>query len=180
MHRGIVSAAAAAQEFCRCIVGQLAQPSLMSIARMQVELAQSEYQLPRLTRMWSHLERQSGSGQVRAGVGVGAWGSARHATQPERPLAGAWGVGVGHEAASRHLDCCAAAGNQHATATHAALPLRGPLDVPINVTLLSIPCLALLLPSRRSRAWVRSRSRWIAACSRVAWRGCGGTSTMWV
>ncbi|KAL4857010.1 GTPase HflX [Chlorella vulgaris] len=30
-----------------------------------VELAQSEYQLPRLTRMWSHLERQSGSGQVK-------------------------------------------------------------------------------------------------------------------
>ena len=32
---------------------------------LQVELAQSEYQLPRLTRMWSHLERQSGSGQVK-------------------------------------------------------------------------------------------------------------------
>ena len=27
---------------------------------LQVELAQSEYQLPRLTRMWTHLERQSG------------------------------------------------------------------------------------------------------------------------
>lgn len=26
----------------------------------QVELAQSEYQLPRLTRMWTHLERQAG------------------------------------------------------------------------------------------------------------------------
>ncbi|KAI7836581.1 hypothetical protein COHA_009542, partial [Chlorella ohadii] len=33
--------------------------------KLQVELAQSEYQLPRLTRMWSHLERQSGSGQVK-------------------------------------------------------------------------------------------------------------------
>lgn len=31
---------------------------------MQVELAQSEYQLPRLTRMWTHLERQAG-GRVR-------------------------------------------------------------------------------------------------------------------
>ena len=30
-----------------------------------MELAQSEYQLPRLTRMWSHLERQSGSGQTK-------------------------------------------------------------------------------------------------------------------
>ena len=33
--------------------------------QLQVELAQLEYQLPRLTRMWSHLERQSGSGQVK-------------------------------------------------------------------------------------------------------------------
>lgn len=33
--------------------------------KLQVELAQVEYQLPRLTRMWSHLERQSGSGQVK-------------------------------------------------------------------------------------------------------------------
>ena len=29
-------------------------------ARMQVELAQSQYLLPRLTRMWTHLERQRG------------------------------------------------------------------------------------------------------------------------
>lgn len=33
--------------------------------QLQVELAQAEYQLPRLTRMWTHLERQSGAGQVR-------------------------------------------------------------------------------------------------------------------
>ncbi|KAL3634304.1 hypothetical protein CASFOL_021358 [Castilleja foliolosa] len=33
-------------------------------ASLQVSLAQMEYQLPRLTRMWSHLERQSG-GQVK-------------------------------------------------------------------------------------------------------------------
>lgn len=31
---------------------------------LQVELAQCEYQLPRLTRMWTHLERQAG-GRVR-------------------------------------------------------------------------------------------------------------------
>jgi hypothetical protein len=30
---------------------------------LQVELAMAEYQLPRLTRMWSHLERQAGGGQ---------------------------------------------------------------------------------------------------------------------
>jgi len=29
-------------------------------ATLQVELAQVEYQLPRLTRMWTHLERQAG------------------------------------------------------------------------------------------------------------------------
>lgn len=35
--------------------------------QLQVELAQTEYQLPRLTRMWSHLERQTGgaAGKVR-------------------------------------------------------------------------------------------------------------------
>ena len=42
--------------------------SLLTLFAPQVELAQSEYQLPRLTRMWSHLERQSGSGQVGHGV----------------------------------------------------------------------------------------------------------------
>jgi hypothetical protein len=34
----------------------------------QVELAQAEYQLPRVTRMWSHLDRVGGGGQVK-GVG---------------------------------------------------------------------------------------------------------------
>jgi len=33
--------------------------------KLQVELAVAEYQLPRLTRMWSHLERQAGGGQVK-------------------------------------------------------------------------------------------------------------------
>jgi GTP-binding protein HflX len=33
--------------------------------KLQVELAQVEYQIPRLTKMWAHLERQSGSGQVK-------------------------------------------------------------------------------------------------------------------
>jgi 50S ribosomal subunit-associated GTPase HflX len=30
------------------------------VCLVQVELAQTEYQLPRLTRMWTHLERQAG------------------------------------------------------------------------------------------------------------------------
>ena len=33
--------------------------------QLQVEMAQLEYEMPRLTKMWSHLERQSGSGAVK-------------------------------------------------------------------------------------------------------------------
>jgi len=40
---------------------------------LQVELAQYEYRLPRLTRAWTHLARQAGGGGGRAG-GVGAVG----------------------------------------------------------------------------------------------------------
>ncbi len=36
---------------------------------LQVLLAQTEYQLPRLTRMWTHLDRVTGGGQVK---GAGA------------------------------------------------------------------------------------------------------------
>lgn len=38
-------------------------------ARLQVELARLEYSIPRLTRMWGHLDRQGGSG---GGAGGGA------------------------------------------------------------------------------------------------------------
>ena len=43
---------------------------------LQVELAQNEYRLPRLTRAWSHLERQAGGGGGSAGSvgGVGLRG----------------------------------------------------------------------------------------------------------
>ena len=41
---------------------------------LQVELAQYEYRLPRLTRAWTHLARQAGMGTGRAGVGVGLRG----------------------------------------------------------------------------------------------------------
>lgn len=41
---------------------------------LQVELAQYEYRLPRLTRAWTHLARQAGGGGGRAGVGVGLRG----------------------------------------------------------------------------------------------------------
>jgi len=36
---------------------------------LQVELAQYEYRLPRLTRQWTHLARQAGGGTARGGVG---------------------------------------------------------------------------------------------------------------
>lgn len=37
--------------------------------QLQVELAQYEYRLPRLTRMWTHLARQAGGGAARGGPG---------------------------------------------------------------------------------------------------------------
>jgi GTP-binding protein HflX len=38
-------------------------------AKVQVELAQYQYLLPRLTRMWTHLDRQRGGGAIMRGVG---------------------------------------------------------------------------------------------------------------
>ena len=38
-------------------------------AKVQVELAQYQYLLPRLTRMWTHLDRQRGGGAMMRGVG---------------------------------------------------------------------------------------------------------------
>ena len=42
------------------ILDIFAQRAQTSYARTQVELAQCQYLLPRLTRMWTHLERQKG------------------------------------------------------------------------------------------------------------------------
>ncbi|MEY8758356.1 HflX GTPase family protein, partial [Chryseobacterium tongliaoense] len=42
------------------ILDIFAQRAQTSYARTQVELAQYQYLLPRLTRMWTHLERQKG------------------------------------------------------------------------------------------------------------------------
>jgi GTP-binding protein HflX len=39
--------------------------------RLQVELAQLEYRLPRLTRLWTHLSRQTGGGGGAGGAGGG-------------------------------------------------------------------------------------------------------------
>ncbi|MDR3273533.1 MAG: GTPase HflX [Flavobacteriaceae bacterium] len=51
------------------ILDIFAQRAQTSYARMQVELAQYEYMLPRLTRLWTHLERQRGGTGTRGGAG---------------------------------------------------------------------------------------------------------------
>ncbi len=49
-------------------------------ARLQVELAQLQYLLPRLTRLWSHLERQAG--------GIGTRGPGETQLETDRRLIG--------------------------------------------------------------------------------------------
>jgi len=58
------------------ILDIFAQHAHTSEGILQVELAQYEYYLPRLTRAWTHLERQAGGGGGRAGStgGVGLRG----------------------------------------------------------------------------------------------------------
>jgi GTP-binding protein HflX len=55
------------------ILDIFAQHAQTSEGGLQVELAQYEYRLPRLTRAWTHLARQAGGGGGRAG-GVGGVG----------------------------------------------------------------------------------------------------------
>ena len=52
---------------CGLILDIFAQRAKTKEGRLQVELAQYKYLLPRLTGMWTHLERQGGSGQVAIG-----------------------------------------------------------------------------------------------------------------
>jgi GTP-binding protein HflX len=56
------------------ILDIFAQHAHTSEGSLQVELAQYEYRLPRLTRAWTHLARQAGGGGGRAGAGVGLRG----------------------------------------------------------------------------------------------------------
>ncbi|KAK4365127.1 hypothetical protein RND71_016485 [Anisodus tanguticus] len=51
-------------EMLECVIALLSYWIFSTSERQPVSLAQMEYQLPRLTRMWTHLERQSG-GQVK-------------------------------------------------------------------------------------------------------------------
>ena len=45
------------------------QRAQTSYAKTQVEMAHLQYMLRRLTRMWSHLDRQSGGGGIISGMG---------------------------------------------------------------------------------------------------------------
>lgn len=53
------------------ILDIFAQHANTSEGALQVELAQYEYRLPRLTRAWTHLARQAGGGGGRSGSGGG-------------------------------------------------------------------------------------------------------------
>ncbi|MEZ5299635.1 MAG: GTPase HflX [Verrucomicrobiales bacterium] len=54
-------------------------------ARLQVELARMEYSLPRLARMWAHLDRQGGGGS--GGTGGAARGEGEKQIEVDRRLA---------------------------------------------------------------------------------------------
>jgi GTP-binding protein HflX len=51
------------------ILDIFAQHARTREGQLQVELAQYQYRLPRLTRAWTHLARQAGGGAARGGVG---------------------------------------------------------------------------------------------------------------
>ncbi len=53
-----------------------------AMARAQVELAQMEYSLPRLKRLWTHLDREGGT----AGPGIGARGPGEKQIETDRRL----------------------------------------------------------------------------------------------
>ncbi|HEY9559233.1 MAG TPA: GTPase HflX [Anseongella sp.] len=57
------------QDRSRVILDIFAKRAQTSQAKTQVELARYEYILPRLTRMWTHLERQRGGTGTRGGAG---------------------------------------------------------------------------------------------------------------
>ncbi|MEO8588478.1 MAG: GTPase HflX, partial [Flavobacteriales bacterium] len=53
----------------RLILDIFARRARSAHAKKQVELAQYEYMLPRLTKLWTHLERQRGGTGTRGGAG---------------------------------------------------------------------------------------------------------------
>jgi GTP-binding protein HflX len=69
------------------ILDIFAQHARTREGQLQVELAQYEYRLPRLTRAWTHLARQAGGGAARGGSGgVGLRGPGETQLEVDRRL----------------------------------------------------------------------------------------------
>jgi GTP-binding protein HflX len=70
------------------ILDIFAQHATSSEGKLQVELAQLEYNLPRMRGMWQHLERMAGGGGTRQlGGGVGTRGPGESQLETDRRLA---------------------------------------------------------------------------------------------
>lgn len=67
------------------ILDIFAQRARTKEARLQVELARMEYSLPRLARMWAHLDREGGGGA--AGSGAAARGMGEQQIEIDRRIA---------------------------------------------------------------------------------------------
>lgn len=66
------------------ILDIFAQHAQTAEGQLQVELAQLEYRLPRLTRMWTHLARQAGGRAGGSGGGVGVRGPGEKQIEMDR------------------------------------------------------------------------------------------------
>ncbi|HSH04017.1 MAG TPA: GTPase HflX [Anaerolineae bacterium] len=66
------------------ILDIFAQHAATREGKLQVELAQLEYRVPRLTRMWTHLARQAGGRAGGAGGGVGLRGPGETQLEADR------------------------------------------------------------------------------------------------
>jgi GTPase len=70
------------------ILDIFAQHAVSAEGKLQVELAQLEYNLPRMRGMWQHLERQAGGGgTARVGGGVGTRGPGELQLESDRRIA---------------------------------------------------------------------------------------------
>ena len=70
------------------ILDVFAQHARSREGQLQVELAQLEYRLPRLTRMWTHLARQAGGRAGGSGGGVGLRGPGETQLEVDRRIIG--------------------------------------------------------------------------------------------
>ena len=70
------------------ILDIFAQHATTAEGRLQVELAQLEYRIPRLTRMWTHLARQAGTGGG-SGGSVGLRGPGEKQIEMDKRMIGA-------------------------------------------------------------------------------------------